>query len=112
MDIALNRQEQIITYQGKAYNMIGRGLLIATATAFVGTLFYSPLLSLVFSLGGLGLIFYMQRLGGDQLRIAYYAFTALLGYGLASYLLRYSGEQVFQAFALTSGTYFITSWYG
>ena len=34
MDIALNRQEQIITYQGKAYNMIGRGLLIATATAF------------------------------------------------------------------------------
>ncbi len=112
MDIALNRQEQIITYQGKAYNMIGRGLLIATATAFVGTLFYSPLLSLVFSLGGLGLIFYMQRLSGDQLRIAYYAFTALLGYGLASYLLRYSGEQVFQAFALTGGTYFITSWYG
>ena len=52
MDIALNRQEQIITYQGKAYNMIGRGLLIATATAFVGTLLYSPLLSLVFSLGG------------------------------------------------------------
>ena len=39
MDIALNRQEQIISYQGKAYNMIGRGLLIATATAFVGTLF-------------------------------------------------------------------------
>jgi hypothetical protein len=43
MDIALNRQEQIITYQGKAYNMIGRGLLIATATEFVGTLFYSPI---------------------------------------------------------------------
>ena len=92
--------------------MIGRGLLIATATAFVGTFFYSPLLSMVFSLGGLGLIFYMQRLSGDQLRIAYYAFTSLLGYGLASYLLRYSGEQVFQAFALTGGTYFITSWYG
>ena len=26
MDIALNRQEQIITYQGKAYNMIGKGI--------------------------------------------------------------------------------------
>ena len=39
MDIALNRQEQIISYQGKAYNMIGRGLLIATATAFEGHYF-------------------------------------------------------------------------
>ena len=48
MDIALNRQEQIITYQGKAYNMIGRGLLIATATAFVGTLFYSPIIFIGF----------------------------------------------------------------
>ena len=87
MDIALNRQEQIITYQGKAYNMIGRGLLIATATAFVGTLLYSPLLSLVFSLGGLGLIFYMQRLRGDQLSIAYYANYTL--FAIPYYVLNY-----------------------